>query len=94
MTQSSHELTEATHQLEALHKKHDFEKLTLQQKLEEEKNTLLAEKYSLEVSFKDLEEEKMVLTSQVKAYSHQYEELKKTMEEQFYHKERLESEVM
>ena len=50
------------------------------------------------------EEEKLILISQVKAYSRQCEELKKAMlqlqekskrlEEQLYHKERIESEVM
>ena len=50
------------------------------------------------------EEEKLILISQVKAYSRQCEELKKTMlqlqekskclEEQLYHKERIESEVI
>ena len=52
---------------------------------------------------KDMEEEKLVLTAQVNAYSRQCEELKKTMvqlqeksktlEEQVYHKERIASEV-
>ena len=52
---------------------------------------------------KDWEEEKLVLTSQVKAYSRQCEELKKTMvqlqeksktlEEKVYHKETIRTEV-
>ena len=103
LTQTSHELTQATHQLEALHKQHESE-LALQQRLEEERNILQTEKCSLEDSLKDLEEEKLVLTQQVKAYSRQCEELKKTMvqlqeksktlEEQVYHKERIATEVM
>ena len=50
------------------------------------------------------EEENLVLTSQVKAYSHQCEELKKTivqlqeksqnLEEQVYQKQKIASEVM
>ena len=98
-------MTEVTHQLEALHKQHDSEKLALQQQLEEEKKTLQAEKCSLEDSLKDLEEEKLVLTQQVKAYSCQCEELKKTMvqlqekskktlEEQMHHEERIATQVM
>ena len=103
LTQTSHELTQATHQLEALRKEHESE-LALQQRLEEEKNTLLSEKCSLEDSLKDLEEEKLVLIQQVKAYSRQCEELKKvmiqlhekskTLEEEVYHKERIATEVM
>ena len=102
LTQTSHELAQATLQLETLRKQHESE-LALQQKLEEEKNTLLAEKCSLEDSLKDLEEEKLVLTQQVKAYSRQCEELKKTMvqlqeksktlDEQVHHKERIAIEV-
>ena len=104
LTQASHELNQVTHQLEYLHKQFDSEKLALQQKLEEEKITVLMEKCSLEDSLKDWEEEKLVLTSQVKAYSRQCEELKKTtvqlqeksktLEEEVYHKERIISEVM
>ena len=99
MTQISHELTQVTHQLDVLRKQHADEKVALQQKFKEEKSTLLAEK-----CLKDWEEEKMVLTSQIKAYSRQCEELKKTMvqlqeksktlEEQVYHKERIATEVM
>ena len=99
LTQTSHELAQVIHQLEALRKQYADEKVALQQKFEEEKSTLLAEKY-----LKDWEEEKMILTSQIKAYSRQCEELKKTMvqlqeksktlEEQVYHKERIASEVM
>ena len=102
-TQTSHELSQATHQLEALRKQHESE-LALKQKLEEEKNALQAEKHLLEDSLKDWEEEKLVLTSQVKAYSRQCDELKKTLyhlqeksktlEEQVYHKERIALEVM
>ena len=60
--------------------------------------------YELTQAAKDWEEEKLVLTSQVKAYSRQCEELKKTMlqlqeksknlEEQVHHKERVASKVM
>ena len=97
-------MAKATQNSEALCKQLSNEKLALQEKLEEEKNTLLEEKCSLEDSLKDWDEEKLVMTSQVKAYSRQCEELKRTMvqlqeksktlEEQVYHKERIASEVM
>ena len=97
LNQTSFELTQATHQLEALHKQLSNEKLAFQEKLEEEKSKLQAEKCSLDDSLKNLEEEKLVLTQQVKAYSRQCEELKKKMvqlqEEQVYHKERIATEV-
>ena len=97
-------MSQVTYQLEALCKQHDSEKLSLQEKFEEEKQTLQAKMCSLDDSLLNLEEEKLVLTQQVKAYSRQCEELKKTMvqlqersktlEEEAYHKERLASEVM
>ena len=76
--------------------------------MEEEKSTLQVERCSIKDSINNLEEEdKLVLTQQVKANSHQCcqcQELKKTMlqlqeksktlEEQVYHKERIASEVM
>ena len=104
LSQTSHELAQATQNSEALCKQLSNEKLALQEKLEEEKNKLLEEKCSLEDSLKDWEEEKLVLTQQVKAYSRQCEELKKTMvqlqeksktlKEQVYHYERIASEVI
>ena len=88
LTHTNFELTQATHQLGALRKQRESE-LALQQNLED--------------SLKELEEEKLVLTQQVKAYSRQCEELKKKMvqlqekskalELQVYHKEKIASEV-
>ena len=77
----------------------------MQQKLEEGKSNLQVEKFTIKDSPE--EEDRFVLTQQVKAYSRQCcqcEELKKTMlqlqeksktlEEQVYHKERIASEVI
>ena len=79
MTLTSHELAQVSQNSESLCKQYATENLALQEKLEEEKNTLQAEKHLLEDSLKDWEEEKMILTSQVKAYSCQCEDLKKTI---------------
>ena len=100
-------MTQTIRQLE-VYKQHDSEKFALQQKMEEQKSTLQAERCLVEDSIKNLEEEdKLVLTKRVKAYSRQCrqcEELKKTMlqlqeksktlEEQVYHKERIASQVI
>ena len=97
------------HEFEVLQQKQleDIEALQKQiTTLQEQKCTLEELTRSLtdeEDRMKDWEEEKLVLTSQVKAYSRQCEELKKTMvqlqekskllEEQLHHKERIEHEV-
>ena len=78
----------------------------LKNQLQEQKSTLeqVASKLTIEEDkVKNMEEEKLVLTSQVNTYSRQCEELKKTMvqlqeksktlEEQVYHKERIATEV-
>ena len=99
-------------------KQHEFEALQQKQlediealqnhivTLQEQKSTLEELTHSLtdeEDRMKNWEEEKLVLTSQVKAYSRQCEELKKTMvklqekskllEEQVHHKEQIATEV-
>ena len=103
LNQATHDKHHYQNQLEALHKQYAAEKKNSSQKLEEEIATLEALKCSLEDKVKDLEEEKQVLTSQVKAYSRQCEDLKRTMvqlqenskllEEQLHHKEQIEHEV-
>ena len=83
MIQSIHDKECETQALKIAHQK-EIEVLQNQiSTLQEQKSTVkeVASKLTEEDRVKNLEEEKLVLTSQVNAYSRQYGELKKTFEE-------------